>query len=168
MKRNITLLVLLLAMLMLVACGSQEPAADNNAANFEDVDGKLVALDTESKVFESPAVKVTIDKDAKTVTFEPADADGTTGADYHKFDLANNRLEKYHYVSMMGTGHYYDYDLANGELVAVLDNDRQDTTESAKQAGRFDSAVEKLNEEIAGLQQDFERLTGQTMEDYFK
>lgn len=69
MKRNITLLVLLLAMLMLVACGSQEPAADNNAANFEDVDGKLVALDTESKVFESPAVKVTIDKDAKTVTF---------------------------------------------------------------------------------------------------
>lgn len=69
---------------------------------------------------------------------------------------------------MMGTGHYYDYDLANGELMAVLDNDRQDTTESAKQAGRFDSAVEKLNEEIAGPQQDFERLTGQTMEDYFK
>ena len=49
-------------------------------------------------------------------------------------------MERYYYVSMMGTSFNYYYDYTNQELITVLDAAGENVNESMKMSGRGDSA----------------------------
>lgn len=189
MKKKLSVgLALVLSLSVFTACGNkdkkeevkeetkevQEVVEDKKEENTEveagmefiEEDGKLVYLETENIPVEAPALKVIVDKDAKIVEFLPAEADGTTGADFFKFNLETNEFEKYYYVSMMGTGHYYYYDLANNELLRVEDNDHADVSESTKESGRWDGAVEKIEGEKESLENYFKEANKKTIEEF--
>lgn len=191
MKKRISLLLIVaLLSTMLVACGgdkedingqedvgiiegmekgNEEDIPDNDqdtVGKFVEEDGKLVYLDTENPLLDLEAIKIEIDKEANTASFIPADSEGNIGVDYFKFNYENDEFEKYYYVSAMGTGHYYYYDLEGSELLKVEDKDHNDSTESTKASGRWDGAVEKIEGEIRELEAYFESLEDMTIEEY--
>ncbi len=69
---------------------------------------------------------------------------------------------------MMGTGHYYFYDLENNELLRVEDNEHNDSTQSTKDSGRWDGAVEKIEEEIENLENYFKESNGMTIKEFIE
>lgn len=142
---------------------SQEAGSESK---FVEDEMGLVYLDTSSGILEKPAMKTVVDKENKIVEFIPSDADGNVGADYYKFDLEKGQMEKYYYVSAMGTGHYYYYELGGNGLVKIEDNDHNDSTEGTKSSGRWDSAVEKIDGEVKELEAYFKDQHGKSIEDF--
>lgn len=135
---------------------------------FTDENGVLTYLDTANAPFEGAGLKITVDKAAKTVNFVKTDLDGNETVEYYNFDLNNNTVEEYYYVSMMGTGFYYTFDLAANEIVKVEDSDRNDSTQSTKDNGRYDSANDRMRGDVEALQNYFTENYGVSIEDMVK
>lgn len=179
MKKKVSLLlVLVLSLSLVVGCkGKGEEVKEEVKEEIKETevedgfieeDGKLVYLEGENVPVDSPALKIIVDKDEKLVDFFPADEAGNVGVDYYRFNYETNEFEKYYYVSMMGTGHYYFYDLENNELLRVEDNEHNDSTQSTKDSGRWDGAVEKIEEEIENLENYFKESNGMTIKEFIE
>ena len=178
MKKSIALLlVFMLTMNVLVGCSKKNdgekdlPPADNQLeeninqddntgekTKFEEQDGLLVYVDTENSPFEDSGLKISINEDKNYVEFVKT-------VDYFKFDYSTNTMEKYYYVSAMGTAFYYYFDLEASELVKVEDGDHEDNTEGMKEAGRFDGAAEKTKDEVTELENYFKEQYHMTIKE---
>ncbi len=151
-----------------------EAAAETEAASaagtdvFTDENGVLTYLDTANAPFEGAGLKITVDKAAKTVNFVKTDLDGNETVEYYNFDLNNNTVEEYYYVSMMGTGFYYTFDLAANEIVKVEDSEHNDSTQSTKDSGRYDGANDRMKGDVEALQNYFIENYGVSVEDMVK
>lgn len=151
-----------------------EAAAETEAASaagtdvFTDENGVLTYLDTANAPFEGAGLKITVDKAAKTVNFVKTDLDGNETVEYYNFDLNNNTVEEYYYVSMMGTGFYYTFDLAANEIVKVEDSEHNDSTQSTKDSGRYDSANDRMKGDVEALRNYFTENYGVSVEDMVK
>ncbi len=171
MKRKIRLLfmIMILTIGMLVGCGKGEVKDVENtkeSSEFEEVDGMMVCIDTESSPFEDSGLKISIKKgEDGFAEFLITDKDGNETVNYYKFDFNENVVEKYNYVSAMGTAFYYYYDLEGKELFKIEDGDHKDSTDSAKEAGRWDSSAEKIKEEVESLENYFKEQYGKTIEE---
>lgn len=135
---------------------------------FTDENGVLTYLDTANAPFEGAGLKITVDKAAKTVNFVKTDLDGNETVEYYNFDLNSNTVEKYYYVSMMGTGFYYTFDLGANEIVKVEDSERNDSTQSTKDNGRYDSANDRMKGDVEALRNYFTENYGVSIEDMVK
>lgn len=151
-----------------------ETEAETEAASaagtdvFTDENGVLTYLDTANAPFEGAGLKITVDKAAKTVNFVKTDLEGVETVEYYTFDFNSNTVEEYYYVSMMGTGFYYTFDLAANEIVKVEDSDRNDSTQSTKDNGRYDSANDRMKGDVEALQNYFTENYGVPIEDMVK
>lgn len=151
-----------------------ETEAETEAASaagtdvFTDENGVLTYLDTANAPFEGAGLKITVDKAAKTVNFVKTDLDGNETVEYYNFDLNNNTVEEYYYVSMMGTGFYYTFDLAANEIVKVEDSEHNDSTQSTKDNGRYDSANDRMKGDVEALRNYFTENYGVSVEDMVK
>lgn len=151
-----------------------ETEAESEAASaagtdvFTDENGVLTYLDTANAPFEGAGLKITVDKAAKTVNFVKTDLDGNETVEYYNFDLNNNTVEEYYYVSMMGTGFYYTFDLGANEIVKVEDSEHNDSTQSTKDNGRYDSANDRMKGDVEALQNYFTENYGVFIEDMVK
>lgn len=132
---------------------------------FTEENGVLTYLDTEHSPFEGAGLKITADKSAKTVNFVKTDLEGNETVEYYTFDYNSNTVEQYYYVSMMGTGFYYTYDLNAGEIVKVEDAEHNDSTQSTKDNGRYDSANDRLKGDVASLETYFTEQYGISISD---
>lgn len=148
----------------------EETEAESAAGTdvFTDENGVLTYLDTANAPFEGAGLKITVDKAAKTVNFVKTDLDGNETVEYYNFDLNSNTVEEYYYVSMMGTGFYYTFDLAANEIVKVEDSDRNDSTQSTKDNGRYDSANDRMKGDVEALRNYFTENYGVSIEDMVK
>lgn len=135
---------------------------------FTDENGVLTYLDTANAPFEGAGLKITVDKAAKTVNFVKTDLDGNETVEYYTFDLNSNTVEEYYYVSMMGTGFYYTFDLGANEIVKVEDSERNDSTQSTKDNGRYDSANDRMKGDVEALRNYFTENYGVSIEDMVK
>ncbi|MFA5659375.1 MAG: hypothetical protein WC900_08835 [Oscillospiraceae bacterium] len=128
--------------------------------------GVLTGLDTENCPFEGAGLRITIDTAAKTAEFFKTDLNGNDTVEYYIFDYSGEpSVEQYYYVSMMGTGFYYTYDLSAGEIVKIEDSDHADVTQSTKDSGRFDSANDRLKGDVAAIENYFLTQYGKTISD---
>lgn len=193
MKKKILALAVLAAVMSMTACSSNqgstttdsetttqaeetEAAAETNAETesaagtdvFTDESGVLTYLDTANAPFEGAGLKITVDKAAKTVNFVKTDLDGNETVEYYNFDLNSNTVEEYYYVSMMGTGFYYTFDLAANEIVKVEDSEHNDSTQSTKDSGRYDGANDRMKGDVEALQNYFTENYGVSIEDMVK
>lgn len=155
MKKIVTLvLALALVVLMLPACS--ENGGGDTDTGFKIVNGVAVCTDTTNSPFDGCGLKIEIShENGGSAKFTKTQTDGTETVDYYLFNYADNTMEKYYYVSAMGSAYYYTYDLNAGELVKVENGEHEDSTESMKSSGRWDSAAEKTKNEV------------KTLEDYF-
>ncbi len=135
---------------------------------FTDENGVLTYLDTANAPFEGAGLKITVYKAAKTVNFVKTDLDGNETVEYYNFDLNSNTVEEYYYVSMMGTGFYYTFDLGANEIVKVEDSERNDSTQSTKDNGRYDSANDRMKGDVEALRNYFTENYGVSIEDMVK
>lgn len=151
-----------------------ETEAETEAASaagtdvFTDENGVLTYLDTANAPFEGTGLKITVDKAAKTVNFVKTDLDGNETVEYYNFDLNSNTVEEYYYVSMMGTGFYYTFDLAANEIVKVEDSEHNDSTQSTKDSGRYDGANDRMKGDVEALRNYFTENYGVSVEDMVK
>lgn len=195
MKKKILALAVLAAVMSMTACSSNqgstttdsetttqaevqaeetEAAAETKAESaastdvFTDENGVLTYLDTANAPFEGAGLKITVDKAAKTVNFVKTDLDGNETVEYYTFDFNSNTVEEYYYVSMMGTGFYYTFDLAANEIVKVEDSEHNDSTQSTKDSGRYDGANDRMKGDVEALQNYFTENYGVSIEDMVK
>ena len=153
------------------AAGTDAETEAESAAGtdvFTDENGVLTYLDTANAPFEGAGLKITVDKAAKTVNFVKTDLEGVETVEYYTFDFNSNTVEEYYYVSMMGTGFYYTFDLAANEIVKVEDSDRNDSTQSTKDNGRYDSANDRMKGDVEALRNYFTENYGVSIEDMVK
>ena len=168
MKKLIAFALAAVMVLSLVACGGKDSVDDSKTdakIQLEDNNGILEAVDVATSPLEDCGVHVQVDKAQGTVTFIKTDDAGQDTTEYYKFSPAKNEVEQYYYVSMMGTGFYYYFDLEANEMVRMEDMDHKDSTESAKENGRFDPAAEGLKADVTALQTYFESTFGMTITD---
>lgn len=195
MKKKILTLAVLAAVMSMTACSSNqgstttdsetttqaevqaeetEAAAETKAESaastdvFTDENGVLTYLDTANAPFEGAGLKITVDKAAKTVNFVKTDLGGNETVEYYNFDLNSNTVEEYYYVSMMGTGFYYTFDLAANEIVKVEDSEHNDSTQSTKDSGRYDGANDRMKGDVEALRNYFTENYGVSIEDMVK
>lgn len=135
---------------------------------FTDENGVLTYLDTANAPFEGAGLKITVDKAAKTVNFVKTDLEGVETVEYYTFDFNSNTVEEYYYVSMMGTGFYYTFDLAANEIVKVEDSEHNDSTQSTKDNGRYDGANDRMKGDVEALRNYFTENYGVSIEDMVK
>lgn len=193
MKKKILAIAVLAAVMSMTACSSNqgsttidsetttqaeetEAAAETDAETesaagtdvFTDENGVLTYLDTANAPFEGAGLKITVDKAAKTVNFVKTDLDGNETVEYYNFDLNSNTVEEYYYVSMMGTGFYYTFDLAANEIVKIEDSEHNDSTQSTKDSGRYDGANDRMKGDVEALRNYFTENYGVSVEDMVK
>lgn len=161
MKKMTALLLALTLVLALVGCSS----GGSGKSKLENHNGILEAVDVEGSPLKDCGVHVQVNPAEGTVTFIKTDSNGKDTTEYYKFTPAKNEVEQYYYVSMMGTGFYYYFDLAAGEMVRMEDKDHNDSTQSAKDGGRFDGPAKALKEDVAALQSYFETTYGMSIAD---
>lgn len=176
MKKILLPIALIAVVMSMAACSSNQNSTASNGETaaqqqessvgtsvFADENGVLTYLDTEHSPFDGAGLKITADKNAKTVNFVKTDLKGNETVEYYTFDYNTNTVEQYYYVSMMGTGFYYTYDLAAGEIVKIEDTERNDSTQSAKDNGRYDGANDRLKADVAALESYFTQQYGVTI-----
>lgn len=162
-RRILCLLLALTALLGLAACGGKKAEESAAKPELKEENGVLSCLDTSGGPFSDCALHVVVDKSAGTVTFVKATKDGKDTKEYYCFTPAEHMLEQYYYVSMMGTGFYYYYDTDLGEMVRMEDKDHNDSTQSAKDHGRFDGPAAQIKEDAAALETYFSDTFGMTI-----
>lgn len=178
MKKIIFTIAVIAALISMAACSAapkgntgenqsipNESVSENTGgkAEFTDENGVLTYLDTENSPFEGAGLKITADKSSKTVKFVKTDLEGNETMEYYLFDYSTNTVEQYYYVSMMGTGFYYTYDLAADEIVKIEDSDHNDSTQSSKDSGRYDGANERMKSDVATIEEYFSEQFGMTI-----
>lgn len=131
-------------------------------------DGKLDLIDTESSPYEGGGVHVIMNQEKQSVKFIKTDADGNDTVEYVDFHIKDKEAERYQFVAMMGKGFYYTYDLEADALKCVENSKREDTTESSKKAGRFDTASAATKEEVDKLKTYFAEHYGKEIMEAFK
>lgn len=131
-------------------------------------DGKLDLIDTESSPYEGGGVHVIMDQEKQSVKFIKTDAEGNDTVEYVDFHIKDKVAERYQFVAMMGKGFYYTYDLEEDALKCVENGKREDTTESSKKAGRFDTAAAATKEEVDKLKTYFAEHYGKEIMEAFK
>lgn len=162
MKHTIAILLVLAMVLTMGACGAKK---DDAKLELTEKDGILEALDLQTSPFKQGGLRTQVDAANGTVTFTKTDDKGSDTKEYYKFTPAENQVEEFYYVSMMGTGFYYFFDLEAGEMVRMENMDHEDSTQSAKDNNRFDSAAAAMKEDVAALQTYFEANFGKTVAD---
>lgn len=145
--------------------GSNVNVSENagQKVEFTEEDGILTYLDTEHSPFEGSGLKITADKTAKTMKFVKTDLEGKETLEYYLFDYNSNTVEQYYYVSMMGTGFYYIYDLTAGEIVKIEDSEHKDATQKTKDSGRYDGTNERMKSDVAAIEGYFSEQFGITI-----
>lgn len=175
MKKIISIVVVVCLLTgVLVGCGNSTDKTDATTSNetkgleLVDNDGILVATDVSDNVpFDDAGFKIEINKATDGYAkFTVTDKKGNETADYYNFDFSTGEVEKYHYVSMMGTGFYYYYDMKVEELVRLENDEHADSTQSSKDSGRWDSAVEDTNVDIQAIEEYFSSEFGSSIEEY--
>lgn len=144
----------------------EEPKVEEN--KFKNDNGILTYLDTENSPFDGLGVKIIINNANNTAKFIKTDLAGNEGVDYYTFNFKDNTFEKYYFVSAMGNGYYYYYDLTNKVLTKVEDKERKDSTQSMKDADRWDNAVKNTEADIAILQDYFNKEYKTSIKDFVK
>lgn len=148
---------------------TQEQSPENNATSkFKEENGLLTFLDTEHSPFEEVGIHTIVDKANQSVTFIKTDKTGADSVEYLKFMPGDKKVEKYYYVSMMGTGFFYYYDLEAKEMVRIENDKHEDTTEKAKSSGRFEKPAGEMKVEVEALQKYFAEMFGMSIEDALK
>ena len=166
MKKLITLLMAVLAVACFAGCSSK--AEESTTTSLEDNgDGTLTYLEVENSPLDG-GLLITVDKSAGTVNMQITDKSGKETTEYYKFSPADGTCERYRYVSMMGTGFYYTYDYNSGEISTVLNNDKEDVTQSTKDSGRYESARSETKEYVDSLISYFETNFNTTLVDIIK
>ena len=161
MKRLTAIILAVAAIACLAGCSGEK--GNESAAKLEDKgDGTLTYLETENSPLDG-GLLITVDKSAGTVNMQVTDKSGNETTEYYKFSPSESICERYRYVAMMGTGFYYTFDYDAGEMTKILNNDKEDTTQSTKEAGRFDSAQSETKEQVDSLISYFETAFGMTL-----
>ncbi|MCB2289413.1 hypothetical protein LGK97_06490 [Clostridium sp. CS001] len=157
MKKVINVfLVLTLVFSILTGCGNSATKSSSQLKGFSEENGLLVYTDKINSPFENSGLSISIKQGTDGYAkFIKTDKEGKETVDYYNFSYEKNQVEKYYYVSAMGTGFYYHYDLASNTLLKVEDIDHKDTTKSVKDSGRWDNAVLKVDDEIKSLEKYF-------------
>lgn len=175
MKKIISIVVIVGMLVgLLVGCGNSTDKTDaatskeTKGLELVDNDGILVATDISDNVpFDDAGFKIEIKKASDGYAkFTITDKNGNETADYYNFDFSTGEVEKYHYVSMMGTGFYYYYDMELEELVRLEDDDHVDSTQSSKDGGRWDSAAEDTAAEMKLIEDYFASEFESSIENY--
>lgn len=159
MKKMLIVIITVLALFAFAAC-AKEGASE--AGLTDNGDGTLTAIDLENSPING-GLLVTVDKNEGFVNMQITDKEGNETVEYFKFFPADSTCERHRYVSMMGTGFYYTYDYAAGVLAKIQNMDMEDTTESSKEAGRFDGAESETRELVDQLIPYFEENYGMTL-----
>ena len=166
MKKLIAVTVALLAIVCFAGCSGDKEG--KSQAKLEDNgDGTLTYLEVENSPLDG-GLLITVDKNAGTVNMQITDKSGNETTEYYKFSPSESTCERYRYVSMMGTGFYYGYDYEACEIKTVLNNDKEDVTESTKESGRLESAQSETKENVDGLISYFETAFGTTLSEVVK
>ena len=170
-KLLITLLVLCLAVTSFTGCTkNEEQKVEDNAqtgAKFEEKDGLLECVHLENNPFDQTGFKIVVKKGTDGYAkFIKTDLEGRETVDYYTFEYANNTVEKYYYVSAMGTAFYYYFDLEKNELVKVENGEHKDSTKSMKESGRWDKAAAGMVEEVKSIEDYFEEQFGKSIKDF--
>lgn len=163
MKKLIACVMMAVMVLSMAACGAKTDASPKVA--LVEKDGVLEAVEVENSPLKDCGIHITVNSAEGTVTFTKTDKNGADTTEYLKFTPAANEVEKYYYVSMMGTGFYYYFDLEKNEMVRMESQDHQDNTESAKENGRFDGAAATMKEEVEALQNYCQTTFGKSIAD---
>lgn len=145
----------------------EEKTSSEEKAGWSEVEGILTYTDTNSP-FQEGGLKLQKDSNAKTIKFILTDANGNETPEYYLFDLSNSTVERYRFVSQMGVGFYYTYDLKENTIVKVENDEREDTTEKTKSSGRLESAIEETKEKIELLKNYFSEKFGHDLEKEFE
>lgn len=159
MKKLVVIMLVALFVIVALGCG----ASGGGRLELKEEDGALTCTDTETSPLDG-GLKVTVNKEDKTVTMQITDGNGEPTVEFYKFSVEEETCHRYRYVAMMGTGFNYIYDYNKGELLKVLDNDNEDKTESTKSSGRFEGAQTETKENVEALQTYFEEAFGMTIE----
>lgn len=163
-KTMIFVASLLLILALTVPCY----AAETEKPVFTVSEIVLTYTDLANSPFENCGLKIDIKRaDEGYVMFTKVTLDGHPTVDYYKFDFENGIMEKYYYVSAMGTAYYYTWDLAEGALVKIEDGDRNDSSEALKKMGRWDTAAETVSGEVEALQAYFAEQYGVSIEEAY-
>ena len=178
MKKLLALAQAVVMALGMVACGDKNqpekpdektdtPPVEESTAKIQltENNGILEAVDVTTSPLEGCGVHVQVNKAEGTVTFIKTDDAGQDTTEYYKFTPAKNEVEQFYFVAMMGTGFYYYFDTTAGEMVRMEDMDHNDSTQSAKDNGRFDKAAEGLKADVTALQTYFETNYGMSIAD---
>lgn len=182
MRKRLLMGLLVLAFAFSVAaCNKDDKTANepNNEAGtsveessdskFIEEEGKLIYIDLEASPFEDGGLKTIVEKGSTgKAKFIKTDAEGKEDVNYYIFDYATNTFEKYNYVSAMGNGYYYYYDLEAKELTKVENQNHEDSTEGLKKAKRWDGAVSSVEEDIATLEEYFINTHEKTIKEFIQ
>lgn len=178
MKKVLALLmVLVMAAGMLAGCAKEAPvqpvteevtapAPEQTAEeiSIEEKDGLTIYTDLKNSPFEESGLRITVKKGENGYAkFVKTDLQGRDTVDYYTFDYSKNILEKYYYVSAMGSAYYYYYDLNKKELYRVEDQEHKDITQTMKDSGRLETAQTKIAGEIGALEGYYKEQLGTTI-----
>lgn len=147
------------------ASTSVSTESQKSNSKFKEENGTMVYTDTENCPFEDCGLKIVIDSSKKDGKFTKTTKEGEESSDYYDFNYETNTVEKYYYVSAMGTAYYYTYDLEKGELVKVEGQNHEDKTESTKSSGRWDKSAEKVKTEVEQIEKYFEEQYGVSLKE---
>lgn len=174
-----TLCVLTLTVGMLAGCGSKaadktgdktsesKTTVSSQSVEFKEKDGLLTYTDTKNSPFENSGLEINVRKgEGGYAKFIKTDKKGKPTVEYYTFDYSKNMVEKYYYVSAMGRGFYYSYDLSKGELVKVEDAKHNDITQKTKDSKRWDKAATTTDEDVKALKKYFKEQYKMTIKDY--
>ena len=180
-KLLITLLAVGVSVAMLTACAKDEEKDKGNndiqneenqkdadqESKFEEKDGLLEYSGTENNPFDQTGFKIIVKKgDGGYAKFIKTDLEGRETVDYYTFDYSNNAVEKYYYVSAMGTAFYYYFDLEKNELVKVENGDHEDSTQGMKDSGRWDKAASGMVDEVKSIEDYFVKQFGKSIKNF--
>lgn len=125
------------------------------AKGFEQKEGYMEFLEIEKSPISGGGLRIQFFPEEKKLHMIKTDSTGNDTVEYLTFFLDKMEVEKYRYVSMMGTGFYYYYSVEKEELYKIEDNSHADKTESTKEAGRFENAYNEVKEEVTKILEYF-------------
>lgn len=118
------------------------------ALGFEQKEGCLEFLELEQSPIAGGGLRIQFFPEESKLHMIKTDASGNDTVEYVSFYLDKKEAEKYRFVSMMGTGFYYYYNIEKQELYKIENDAHEDRTQSSKEAGRFDGASDDMKSEV--------------------
>lgn len=125
------------------------------AKGFEQKEGYMEFLELEKSPISGGGLRIQFFPEEMKLHMIKTDSAGNDTVEYLTFRLDKKEVEKYRYVSMMGTGFYYYYNIEKEELYKIENDSHTDKTESTKEAGRFENAYNEVKEEVKKIGEYF-------------